>query len=58
MSKQGFLIFVLQKENYNYRWKKVTRLFKMEDVKSCFGEDDDLRRWLDEVVVFRKAGDL
>lgn len=58
MSKQRSLIFVLQKENYNYRWKKVTRLFKMEDVKSCFGEDDDLRRWLNEVVVFRKAGDL
>ena len=38
--------------------EKVTRLFKMEDVKSCFGEDDDLRRWLNEVVVFRKAGDL
>ena len=58
MSKQRSLIFFLQKENYNYRWKKVTRLFKMEDVKSCFGEDDDLRRWLNEVVVFRKAGDL
>ena len=27
----------------------------MEDIKLRFGTDDDLRRWLNEVLVFRKA---